>query len=35
MLGKKEPFHATSLELYASFDFQPVTYSILFSFFNC
>ena len=34
MLGKKEPCIALSLELYSPFDFQQITYSVIFSFFN-
>ena len=34
MLGKNEPCNAISLDLYTPFDFQPITHSVLLSFFN-
>ena len=33
MLSKKATFNAESLELYAPFDFQPITYSVPLSIF--
>ena len=34
MLGKNTPCNAISLESYTPFEFQPIIYSVILSFFN-